>query len=162
MSGSARPRELRRRVVSPAQVRFGATWTNACVLNISSRGLLLYSAQPVTEGSYIELRHGRHLIIARVIWRSGARAGLSAEKRLPVEEMAIGAQAPPARLVGAERRTREHPGRPRTHDEARWRARALEFAGIAILGASLAAAAFALVERTFTAPLNLIRATLGG
>ena len=36
-----RPRELRRRVILPARLRTGADWSDTCMLNISSRGLLI-------------------------------------------------------------------------------------------------------------------------
>ena len=53
-----RPRELRRRVVIPARLRTGAQWTDACILNISSRGLLIRTARPVPEGSFVDVRKG--------------------------------------------------------------------------------------------------------
>jgi len=86
-AGNHRPRELRRRVILPALVRSDGGWGNASILNISSRGFLIQSARPTPKGSKVELRHGGHVITARVVWRDGARAGLATESCVPVEEI---------------------------------------------------------------------------
>src|SRR5215218_5584495 len=86
-----RPRELRRRVVLPARLRTGAQWSDTCILNISSRGLMIHSGREAPRGSLVELRRGEHVIIARVAWRDGARVGLCSEDRVPIEEiMSVG------------------------------------------------------------------------
>jgi len=79
-----RPRELRRRVIMPARLRSCSGWTDACILNISSRGLLVHSARTGPAGSIVEVWRGDHVIVARVVWHDGARAGLEAEDKLPV------------------------------------------------------------------------------
>jgi hypothetical protein len=159
-SGSFKPRELRRRVVLPARVRDGVGWSSACILNISSRGMLLHSKSPAREGSLIELTHGHHVITARVVWRSGAKLGVAAEGQLPVEDLAAYAQpvAPPIADDGSisERRPRK-----RTQEENRLRSRLFEFACVAAIGATLATTAFGMVERAFAAPLELVQAVLG-
>src|SRR5690349_5416886 len=135
-----KPRELRRRVLLPARMRTGAAWSDACILNVSSRGALIHSSRPFPRGSIVELRHGDHVIVGRVVWRDGAKAGLHAEQRVPVEQILSLADGPALRLSaapgGVERRRK-----PRTHDGSRMRSRALEFAGVVIIGVALSSAA---------------------
>jgi hypothetical protein len=157
-----RSRELRRRVVLPARIRHGASWSNACILNISSRGLLLHAKSPAPQGSLIELTHGNHMIVARVVWRSGAKLGLSAEDRLPIEDIATYAQTPAPPLIAADGRAVERHGQNRTYDQSRLRSRAIEYVCVVTLGASLATAAYGMVQRAFAAPLALVQAILGG
>src|SRR4051794_14708998 len=82
-----RPRELRRNVVLPARMRHGLSWSDACILNISSRGLMIQSGRAAPQGSVIELRRGDHVIPARVMWSEGSRTGLQVDDRLPTDEL---------------------------------------------------------------------------
>ena len=84
---SYRPRELRRRVIMPARLHSSSGWTDACILNVSSRGLMIHSARAGPQGSIVELRRGPHAIVACVVWRDGARVGLKTEERLAVEDL---------------------------------------------------------------------------
>ena len=61
-----RPRELRRRVAVPGRVRTGEQWADACNLNISSRGMLIQSARPLVEGSFVEVSRGDQSIEVRL------------------------------------------------------------------------------------------------
>src|SRR3954466_7284207 len=106
-----KPRELRRRVVLPARMRIGSAWSDACILNISTRGLLIHTSSAMPSSGVVELRRGEHVIVARVAWREGSRAGLCAEERVPVEEIMTLSQATALQLTAAgtppaERRTR--------------------------------------------------------
>lgn len=161
-SRSFRSRELRRRVVLPALVREGGSWSNACILNISSRGVLLHAKTPAPKGRLVELTHGHHVIVARVAWRSGAKHGLSAEDRLPVEEIATYAQAPAPPPTAADGQIVERRRHSHTHEQSRLRLRAIEYVCVAAFGASLATIAFEMVEQAFAEPLALVYAMLGG
>jgi hypothetical protein len=70
-----RPRELRRRVVLPARMLLGSAWSDACILNISSRGMLIQASRGVPQGSAIELHRGDYVVLAHVVWRHGALPG---------------------------------------------------------------------------------------
>jgi hypothetical protein len=157
-SRGKRPRELRRRVVVPARLRHGASWSDACILNISSRGLMIYTARPMAQGTEVELRRGEHLILARVIWRDGARAGLCADERIPVEEIVTGAHSPKLQLtsVAGERRAT-----PRVSHSSRVRAGWVEFAGVVAIAVSLAGAGFVTVQTALARPLAAVAAVLG-
>ena len=78
-SGKQKSRELRRRVLLPVHIRTSAGWGQACILNVSSRGLLIYASGLAPTDDRVELRQGNHAIVARVVWRKGQRLGLATE-----------------------------------------------------------------------------------
>jgi hypothetical protein len=140
-------------------MRTAAGWADACILNISSRGMLLRSGQPPELGQTVELRHRDCIIVACVVWRSGAKAGLRAEDCLPVDRIlslsAADLAAPVAEAQAGERRKR-----PRSHDDNRLRGRAIEFAGVATVAAFLAGAAVLLVQQALARPMAYVEAAL--
>lgn len=160
-----RPRELRRRVMLRARIRAGAVWNDTCILNVSSRGLMINAstAAHAQKGSKIELRHGDHVILAEVVWRDGRRAGLRSDERVPVEEIMALSNAPSLQLTAAgqwpdvDRRRR-----PRRQVDSRTRSRAIEFAGVAAVAVCLSGAAFVLVDQAFARPMAYVEAALGG
>lgn len=156
-SRTHRPRELRRRVIVPARLRDGVSWSDACILNVSSRGMLIHTGRPVRRGCEVELRRGEHMILARVVWRDGARVGLRSEERLPIEEIVLLGHAPALGPTTGERRRR-----PRPEDSSRLRGRAIEFAGLLMIIASLAVAGVSMVGAAFARPLTMVAAALGG
>jgi hypothetical protein len=145
----------------PARMRVGMTWGDACILNVSSRGLMIHASRPVAEGSTIELWHGGRLIVARVVWREGLRTGLSAEDRILVDEIMSLQQAAAARLSGHWSQ-HERRKRPRTHETNRVRSRMMQFASIAAIGASLAVGVFSMVEAALARPIAYVESALGG
>jgi hypothetical protein len=150
-----RPRELRRRVLVSARVRQPSGWSEASILNISSRGLLIHSARPLPQGSWVELHRGDHVINARVVWRDGSKAGLQADDRLPVEAIASGEISGSLRFAPAE-------PQPRRRSADKWRVagRRFEFASVLGVGAALVAATVTMVEQAFAHPLALVAAVL--
>ena len=145
-------------------MRASSGWSDACILNVSSRGLLINAATAgaAATGSIIELWHGEHLIVGEVVWRKGTRAGLRTDQRVPVEEiMAIG-NAPALQLTAGDWPRADRRKRPRSHDESRLRSRAIEFAGVAAIAVSLAIALLSMVEAAFAKPLAMVQTALGG
>lgn len=154
---SQKPRELRRRVVVPARLRHGAAWTDACILNISTRGLMIHTGRQIATGTQVEVRRGDHVIIARVVWRDGGRAGLRAEDRVPVEEIMTLGQSPTLQLTAAPVERRKH---PRSQDRSRLRGRAMEFGAVVAISACLAVAGLSMVQSAFARPLEMVSAAL--
>jgi hypothetical protein len=152
-----KPRELRRRIVLTARLRSGSSWTDACILNMSSRGLLIHSGRSVAPGSQVELWRGNQVIHARVVWRDGARAGLQTHDRVPMDEIMSLAQAPALQLTASERRSPAT-----THARSRERARAYQFGGTVVIGLICAGAAFGMIQQALARPLALVTAALGG
>lgn len=162
LTRSHRPRELRRRVLLPARLRTSAGWSDACILNVSSRGLLINANQAVAQGSNIEVRHREHVITARVIWRNGSRAGLSAEDWVPVDEILILSHSSILQLTAGTSAAVERRKQPRTHDDSRLLGRAIEFASVAIVATILSLGLYSLVAQALGEPLARIRTALGG
>jgi hypothetical protein len=155
------PRELRRRVALPARLRCGALWSDACILNISTRGMMIYAPLPL-NGDALELRRGDHLIRARVIWRDGMRIGLQAEERVPVDEIMTLSPTCVLQLTAAANETRRRRADSRfAGDTSRLRGRAIEFVGVGILGVSLALSALAMVQSALLRPLAAASVALG-
>jgi len=162
LSDSRPPREVRRRVVLPARLRTGVQWSDTCILNISSRGLMIHSGKPAPKGSLVELRRGEHVIIARIAWRDGARVGLCAEDRVPIEEIMSVGQSQAFRLAASDGSLVERRKQPRPASlDARLRGRALEFLAAGAIAASLAGGAWATTEQAFARPLAEVSAALG-
>lgn len=156
-----RPRELRRRVVIPARIRAGAQWSDACILNISSRGLMIQSHRAGVEGSIVELHRGDHVIIARIVWREGSRAGLQSDERVPVEQIMSLSQSSSLRLVASDGVLIDRRRRPRrAQADARSRGRAIEFAGTAAILIVFALGAVAMAQQALVDPLGKVEAAL--
>ena len=147
----------------PTRLRAGAQWSDACILNISSRGMMIRSGRAGPAGSTVELRRGDYVIVAHVVWREGAHAGLRSDDRLPVDEIMSFCQSSSLRLVACEGAIVERRKQPRAMaDDARQRGRLMEFVGVAAIAASLALGAWTLVETAFGQPMAKIQTALGG
>ena len=153
---SHKPRELRRRVIAAARLRRPRGWCDATILNISSRGLQIQTSWPLDEGSWIELRRGNNVIRAKVIWSQGVRAGLQADELIAVDELAAdNVEDTVTAPRGTERRRR-----PRTHEQSRWSARAVEFAGLLAIVLVLAVGVLEDFQQAFARPLAAVRQVL--
>jgi hypothetical protein len=141
----------------PARLRHGASWSDACILNISSRGLMIHSGRPLAQGTVVEICRGDYVILARVMWRDGAKAGLRAENRVPVEEIIVLGRSPACELIAGAGERRK---RPREPDRSRLQGRALEFAGAVTIAFALAGAGLAMVQQAFARPLATVSAAL--
>lgn len=143
-------------------MRVDSSWCDACILNISSRGLMIHVSRGVPRTETVELRRGAHVILARVVWRDGSRAGLQAEQRLPVEEILSLSQAATLQLTAGNKFVERRSTPRRAHETSRQRARLVEFASVGVFAASLALTLFGIVQQALATPMNAIRAALGG
>lgn len=156
-----RSRELRRRVLLPARLRLGSEWADACILNVSSRGMMIQTGRAAKDGALVEIRRDRHVIIARVMWQSGGKVGLRSEDRLPVEEILSLGTTKNLRLVAADGAIVER--RRKTRDEAarsRLQGRTMQFAGVLAIGLAMALSGLLWVRQTFAQPLAAAEAAL--
>lgn len=145
----------------PARLRSGAAWNDACILNISSRGLMVHAPHGV-DGDVVEVCRGNHVICARVVWREGPRAGLQADERLPVEEIMTLSQSQALQLTAAEVLSRDRRSRRRGFSDSRIHGRAFEFVSVGIIAASLALSTASMVEAALARPFAAISAVLSG
>ena len=140
-------------------MRHGAAWSDACILNISSRGMMIHTGRPIARGTQVEIWRGDQVILASVVRRDGARAGLRADAPVPIDEIITLGQSPGLRLTANEGERRKH---SRSEAQNRVRGRAMEFAGVLFVGISLGGAGLTMVETAFARPLALVSAALGG
>jgi hypothetical protein len=158
-----RPRELRRRVMLPARMRVGPRWRDACILNISSRGLMIRAGSGITEGSVVEIRRGDHTIFARVMWKEGPRAGLHTDEQLPVDDILTLAHASALQVTAADSLTMERRRKKRPiYEDSRQRARLIQFLGTVGISIGLSAVLFSAVRHVLAVPVAAIGAALGG
>jgi hypothetical protein len=150
-----KPRELRRRVVLTARLRQANDWSDASILNMSSRGLLIHTTRPLERGSWVELRREELTIRAEVVWRSGGKVGLRAEDRLPIEEIACDGTD-----WSAETASRQPPANAQRRPDSRARGRSIEFASVVAGSLVMVAVAGLLVQRAFAAPLAIVAEAL--
>lgn len=157
-----RQREERRKVMIAARVQLGVTWHDACILNISTRGLMVQAPNPPPRGQILELRRGRHIIVGRVVWSTRARCGLMTQDRLPIDELVSGADAQ-AVQSGAKTAERRAAVRSVENDaeRSRWRGRAIEFGGIAAVAIGAAAGLAVLADTAIAKPMHAIQLALG-
>ena len=149
-------------MILPARMRTGAGWSDACILNISSRGLQIQAIRCGPKGSNVELWRGDQVIVAQVVWRSGAKAGLIAEERVPVEEILSISQSPALQLTVGDPGDVERRRTPRTHENSRLIGRALEFVSVGVIAATLSTGMFLMVLEALAKPLAAARRALGG
>ena len=145
-----------------ARMRDGATWSDANILNLSSRGLLLHAARPPSRGTYIEVRRGGYVIIGRVIWAEENRFGVRAQDGLEIDSL-ISSGFPlrqPANDPSGG--TQERRTRPRS-ESLEWRyvrnrdnGRAFQAIFVTVLGIALSALLYDVATATFARPLSLV------
>lgn len=160
-NSAERPRELRRRVMIPARLRMGSRWSDARILNISSRGLMIHSGQAGATGTTLELWRGEYRIVAQVVWRDGARAGLRSEEQLPVEEIMSVGQSGALQLIAADGVRVERRARSRRAPDPRAKGRIIEFAVIGLIVAVLAVGVGAAVETALASSMAQVSTALG-
>ena len=159
-----KPREPRRNVMIQARMRAGALWSDALILNMSSKGLLVRSDQSPNRGSYLEIRRGAYVIVARVVWSSAGRFGVQTQDMVPAERLISDPDATGAQAVSPEARKQERRAEPRSvesrHDNSRQMARAFEFTAISFVGALVAILIGSAMAKVVAKPLHAAQSAL--
>ena len=145
-------------------MRNGALWSDALILNMSSRGLLVRSNQSPHRGSYLEIRRGAYVIVARVVWSNAGRFGVQTQDMVPAEHLISDPDttvvSPPSASVGGrERRTAPRSVETR-HDTSRQKARVIEFAAIAFVCALVAVLIGSAMAEVVATPLHAAQTVL--
>jgi hypothetical protein len=147
-----------------ARMRNGAHWSDALILNMSSKGLLVRSDQSPNRGSYLEIRRGSYVIVARVVWSDVGRFGVQTQDLIPADSLitdpdATAVSAPSTAIGQRDRRTTPRPVETR-HDSSRQNARALEFAAISFGCALVAVLIGSAMAEVVAAPLHAAQTVL--
>ena len=163
-AGHHKPRSDRRRVLIPARMKQGVGWTDVCIRNMSSRGLLLQAPSPPRPGSYVEVRRGGHVIVARVIWTKEQEFGAQAQDALSIDQIVRGRDATSA--VGdtnkgpVDRRATSRPSFERSHEASRHLSSVMQYGFMIAVSLSLVWAAVAAVRGAFGSPMAIAAANL--
>ena len=162
-----RPREARRKVRIPVRMRAGSGWADTCMLDVSSRGLSLQGDVAPPQGSYIEVRRGSHVIVARVVWTADRRFGACTQDPIAVEALVGGKEAPGVRTIkAAAPAAAERRAAPRAltsaelHNKSRMAGRSLEFAFLLVAIASSAVLGEDVLREWFARPIAAVSAAL--
>ena len=157
-----KPREVRRRVLVPARMKQGVTWTDVCIRNMSSRGLHLQVSSPPKPGTYVELRRGDHVIVARVIWSREQECGAQTQDLLPIDQIIQNraSTSSPVSSVGPVDRRAMPRTTTQAHELSRQLSSGIQFGFIVLIGLSLAGAAVAAVKEALAVPMAVVAAKL--
>lgn len=118
---------------------------------------MIHTGRQIAKGTQVEVRRGDHVIIARVMWRDGGRAGLRAEDRVPVEEIMTLGQSPTLQLTAGPVERRKQ---PRPSEQSRLKGRAMEFGAVIAISTCLAWAGLSMVQAAFAGPVEMVSAAL--
>jgi hypothetical protein len=157
-------REPRQATATPARLNSDGGWQNVCIRNISSRGLMVELQNPPPRGHYLEVRRGGHVIVGRVVWATGYRAGIVTQERLDVAAVLAEQKLPPRPRTLAEKpiERRRVPRYGERHERSRIVGRLIEYASFLALGAVGAALAMDMARAALERPLHQAQSALSG
>jgi hypothetical protein len=130
--------EPRVKALLRVRLRGAGAERDCCILDVSSRGLLLTTAAPPTRGDFVELIAGTHSLVGHVKWASNRRFGVILRERIDIfalingDSGSITKQAVVVRLVAKSVAA--------TADESRSLAQMMQFA--IVVAGGVAAAVF--------------------
>lgn len=139
-------------------------WHDACIVDLSRRGAGLQAASAPPRGSYVEIRRGDHVLVARVVWSRRHRFGVATQDELPVESIVADRAAQPeftaAPAPDYDRRRRPRLLEERAERSRTW-ARRAQFLAAAGAGIVAALAVGNGVREALAKPLGDIVKALG-
>ena len=95
LRGEKKPRvETRVRALVRAQIRDNMGTRDCCVIDVSTRGLLVTAARPPRRGDFVEVRIGRNTIVGHVKWSGDRRFGVALQDRISPAAVAEGGTTP--------------------------------------------------------------------
>lgn len=90
------PRESRREVVIPAQMRSKGGWSDVTIRNISPHGMMLLAPFPPRPGTFVEVRRASLALVGKVVWVKGKALGIKLIERLNFNALLRAANEGPA------------------------------------------------------------------
>jgi hypothetical protein len=160
-------RDPRKKVFLPSRMRTGAAWVDACIHNVSARGLLVASDEAPRPGSYVEIRRGRNIIIGRAVWTKDRFFGVRTQDPIDLPALQREPRTDVDRPDGKVERRREERFRQdaataRTLERNRAISRAAQFVLVASAATVASAAIAAAVYNRLAAPLDRIQQAMTG
>lgn len=153
-------REERRKVLTQARMRCGATWSDVYIVNLSNRGVGLQSPAAPSRGTFVELRRGSNvIIIGQVVWSKDQRFGVRTQDQIWIDGVLNDAGV--ARAPTEEWRERRAMPRPQRGGEwSRFRGRMLQHGFIVTAGLCATVAVGSMVNSALARPMHQLAATL--
>lgn len=143
----------------PAQLRGDTAWSDVCIRNVSSHGMMLQMTKPPTPGSYVELRRESVVVVARVMWADSDSCGLRTQAKVDAGVLSGRVADTQAR---ADQRSKSRMDALRfSAERAAMFGRSMQFVFGAVFGAALAALLALAAYQTMARPLTVIREVLG-
>ncbi|MBW0144713.1 PilZ domain-containing protein [Sphingomicrobium clamense] len=99
-----RQREPRTRVRLPARLNAGRRWCDATIHNLSRTGIMFSADEGLDGGEYLELRRGKHVMIARIVWSDGSFCGARMQDPICVADIVADRPTPKRPNASVERR----------------------------------------------------------
>jgi hypothetical protein len=154
-------REPRQMVIIPAQMRGDTAWSEVCIRNVSSHGMMLEMSRPPAPGSYVELRRASVVVVARVMWSESDRCGLRTQAKVDLSALSgtPAASAPQEQLAKDRSRGRFDP-LATAANRAAMIGRSMQFVCGAVFGALLVSLLSLVAYQALSRPLSTIAGVL--
>lgn len=158
-------REARMPVRLSVRVQTDFGRVDALVQNVSSRGMMATCATPPPRGSYVEVRSGSYVVVARVCWSSSDRFGIFAQDKIAFSGLAASVaptgQGRRDRIPPQPERSRvRHEGAAEIGTESARMARLVNLAAVAAVAIASAVVVADTASQVFGAPLQKVSAAL--
>jgi hypothetical protein len=162
-----RERDPRTTVFLPSRMRVNSSWTDACIHNVSARGMLVASDRAPDPGAYVEIRRGQAVIIGQAVWKKNQFFGVRTQDRIDLAVL----QGQPARngdAAGAkverrsEDRFRKDAAIARTLERDRAFARLFQFGILAFAVAAASVMVASSVYGVLSAPVDRMTRAMAG
>ena len=167
MSRGYRSRSPRKSVVVPCRINAGGLWTDGCIRNVSTRGMMISAETSLKIGSYVDIRRGTLAITGRVAWVIGPRFGVRTQDDISAEAL-VGEpvlKQRPSDQVGNDRRAPARADSARSAaaraDQSRQMSSILQYICLALLGVGFATFTAVQVYHLLAHPLGRISRALG-
>lgn len=148
------------------RVRTDSGWVDATVRNVSSRGMMLHSLQPLRRNQFVEIMRGRARVVGRIVWSDDTGFGLQAQDIVDIPALLAQPQAS-GTVESTERRAAPRPTRPtrayvaiERADRSKLIGYAMEKAAVVLVFASVSVLAVTSALEAAEKPLKEVRIAL--
>lgn len=161
-----RQREPRKSVRIGARIRTEDGWFDATIANVSSRGMMLRSAQPLRRNQFVEVTRGHCVVVGRIVWNHDDISGLQTQDSLDLSALLAKPTERPA-MRSEERRAVARPDDrawlvTQRSQAARLMGRAIESTVLVVAIATTGILGVSTVLEAADAPIEQVRLALGG